>query len=52
MNELSEVRANFQTIDSSFRTITKPSSNQIRETFCGGLERSCELFEINGEIDF
>ena len=39
-------------IDPSFLTITKLSSNEIRETFCGGLKWLCWFFEINAQQDF
>ena len=39
----------FQETDSSFVTITKLSSNEIRQTSFGGLKWMCKLFEINAQ---
>ena len=40
-------------IKPSFITITKLSSNEIRETFCGEeLKLMCKRFEINAQQDF
>ena len=41
-----------QRIDPSFVTITKLSSNEIRETFYKVLKQMCKLFEINVQQDF
>ena len=41
-----------QAIARSFETITKLSSNDIRETFCWGLKWMCNIFEINPQQDF
>ena len=39
-------------VDPSFVTITKLSSNEIREIFCDGLKLMCKLSEINALQDF
>ena len=61
IDKVCEIRANtpsflylrhFQAIDTSFLTITKLSSNGIRETFCEELKWMCELFETNVQQDF
>ena len=41
-----------QAIAPSFETIIKLSSNDKRETFCGGLKWMCNIFEINPQQDF
>ena len=39
-------------IDPSFVTLTKRSSNEIRETFCEGVKWMCKFFEINAQQHF
>ena len=41
-----------QVINPSFVTITKLSSNEIRETICEGLQWMCKPFEIKAQQDF
>ena len=61
MDAVCEIRANtpsvslfdeFVSIGSLFVIITKLSSNEIRETYCEGLNWMCKLFEKNAEKDF